>query len=383
MDTKQQPEALRLTDIARYCFRSEGMSDPPEQFESPTGDMVDYFDHVEIEKELLARITALESQLAQRFDAADLRAAAQAVVDRWDTPLWKDVPATAEYIGRLRAALAAGQATAAQAAQVGAVESNTADAAPTQGATEMENLQRTAVGWQGRALRAERNWAVCRRWAIAGGAPVEKLGDDPDQPFHAASLAAGQATAAQAVVQDDLITLRKPTTSAELLWLLKLAHLVISDVDKTLEETFAPAQPAAEASRFGSPELQAMIIARCVEKDQADSVPAVSDLPPLPAPDLRDVGTKPQEIKEFLKGYATEYARTAIAARAPADGVQEDAARLDFLIEQRAYVVSDPDTCTGYWLHWARPDGDTWVQVDKYPTPRAAIDAARKQEEKQ
>ena len=51
---------------------------------------------------------------------------------------------------------------------------------------------------------------------------------------------------AQAVVQDDLITLRKPTTSAELLWLLKLAHLVISDVDKTLEEAFAPAQPAAQ-----------------------------------------------------------------------------------------------------------------------------------------
>ncbi len=139
---------------------------------------------------------------------------------------------------------------------------------------------------------------------------------------HVNALAAGQATAAQAVVQDDLITLRKPTTSAELLWLLKLAHLVISEVDKTLEETFSPAQPAAEpakpigylnpkmlgpdgkidapgaltyssrpcggwtfpiyaaapaqpaveASRFGSPELQAMIIARCVEKDQAESV---------------------------------------------------------------------------------------------------------------
>lgn len=121
--TTKQPEALSLTEIARYCFRSEGMSDPPEQFESPTGDMVDYFDHVDIEKALLARITELESQLAQRFDAAD-------------------------------------------------------------------------------------------------------------------------------------------------------------------------------------------------------SVPAVSDLPPLPAPDLRDVGTKPQEIKEFLKGYATEYARTAIAASAPA-GAEE------------------------------------------------------------
>lgn len=35
-----------------------------------------------------------------------LREAAQAVVDRWDTPLWKDVPATAEYINRLRSALA-------------------------------------------------------------------------------------------------------------------------------------------------------------------------------------------------------------------------------------------------------------------------------------
>ena len=68
-------------------------------------------------------------------------------------------------------------------------------------------------------------------------------------------------------------------------------------------------------------------MACCRELAQADSAPAVSDLPPLPAPDLRDVGTKPQEIKEFLKGYATEYARTAIAARAPADNAQEDAAR--------------------------------------------------------
>ena len=133
--TTQQPEAMRLTEIARYCFRSEGMSDPPEQFESTTGDMVDYFDHVEIEKALLDRITELESQLAQRFDAADMATAA----------------------------------------------------------------------------------------------------------------------------------------------------------------------------------------------------------------------------------------------------AQEDVARLDFLIEQRAYVVSDPDACPGHWLHWAMPDGRTWVQGDEHPTPRAAIDSARKQ----
>ena len=57
----------------------------------------------------------------------------------------------------------------------------------------------------------------------------------------------------------------------------------------------------------------------------AESVPAVSDLPPLPDPDLRDVGTKPQDVKDFLNGYATEYARLALAARAPADSVGRDA----------------------------------------------------------
>lgn len=37
----------------------------------------------------------------------DLRTAAQAVIDRWDTPKWKDAPATAGYIAALRDALAA------------------------------------------------------------------------------------------------------------------------------------------------------------------------------------------------------------------------------------------------------------------------------------
>lgn len=35
--------------------------------------------------------------------------AAQAVVERWDTPLWKDAKPTAEFIWRLRAALASRQ----------------------------------------------------------------------------------------------------------------------------------------------------------------------------------------------------------------------------------------------------------------------------------
>ena len=183
--------------------------------------------------------------------------------------------------------------------------------------------------------------------------------------------------AAQAVVQDDLITLRKPTTSAELLWLLKLAQLVISDVDKTLEETFSPAQPAAAGA---APEcltcsdhgavgniLTAEPCPDCTRLntqqagEAADSVPAVSDLPPLPAPDLRDVGTKPQEIKEFLKGYATEYARTAIAASAPEDSVQEDAARYRFLRDGE----------------WRDTDLEPFIRLQLNTLWDAKIDAAR------
>ena len=37
---------------------------------------------------------------------SDLRKAAQALVERWDTPLWKDAPHTGQYIDDLRAALA-------------------------------------------------------------------------------------------------------------------------------------------------------------------------------------------------------------------------------------------------------------------------------------
>ena len=56
---------------------------------------------------------------------------------------------------------------------------------------------------------------------------------------------------------------------------------------------------------------------------------------------------------------------------------QRDAERLDWIIEHRAYVVSDPDCCDGDWLNYARPDGTMWTQATEHETPRAAIDAAR------
>ena len=55
---------------------------------------------------------------------------------------------------------------------------------------------------------------------------------------------------------------------------------------------------------------------------------------------------------------------------------QRDSERLDWMIEQGAYVVSDPDCCDGYWLKYPRKDGTLWTQVTEHETPRAAIDAA-------
>ena len=41
--------------------------------------------------------------------ASAIREAVQAVIDRWDTPHWKNVESTAVFIGRLRDALAQGR----------------------------------------------------------------------------------------------------------------------------------------------------------------------------------------------------------------------------------------------------------------------------------
>ena len=63
--------------------------------------------------------------------------------------------------------------------------------------------------------------------------------------------------------------------------------------------------------------------------------------------------------------------------RAQLAEAQKDEERLDWMIEQCAYVVSDPDCCDGYWLNYPRKDGTLWVQATEHETPRAAIDAAK------
>ena len=50
-----------------------------------------------------AEVGAVVAGLKRQRD--ELRVAAQAVVDRWDSPTWKCVPPTGEFINRLRAAI--------------------------------------------------------------------------------------------------------------------------------------------------------------------------------------------------------------------------------------------------------------------------------------
>jgi hypothetical protein len=99
-----------------------------------------------------------------------------------------------------------------------------------------------------------------------------------------------------------------------------------------------------------------------------------ADLPPLPDPDLRDVGTTPGGIKEFLRGYATEYAKAALAARAPADSVLEDAARWRMVVLVGNEVLMHPDRRSNPAAVKAYMDA-----VHSGLDFTGAVDAARKQ----
>lgn len=54
-------------------------------------------------KKIIIELSDERDRLLEQRD--ELLEAAIAVVQRWDTPNWKDVPATAEYISQLRAAI--------------------------------------------------------------------------------------------------------------------------------------------------------------------------------------------------------------------------------------------------------------------------------------
>ena len=80
-----------------------------------------------------------------------------------------------------------------------------------------------------------------------------------------------------------------------------------------------------------------------------------------------------------MRQEVTAWSMTVENLEAERDALAADAERLNHLIDNRAYIVSDASCCDGYWLHYERPDGSTWFQSSEYETPRAAIDAAMKE----
>lgn len=295
--------------------------------------------------------------------AADLRTAAQAVVDRWDTPLWKDVPATAEYIGRLRAALAAGQVVAPHPAckpdtllNGGALKlalntlrragkneiadelEATAQPAAQQGAAYAA-LPDEGEPWRGHKFKEVQRGC----WRCDCGKTIKEVTSDQSTPASGGNY---PVMPKRYTVDDDgeeLFTAEKMRAFADATHTLRASHGQAPagagepTEQQILEAAFAPAQPAVEASRFGSPELQAMIIARCVEKDQADSVQEDAAryrwLRDQAHPDSEDSGIAVSESdfndwgKKFTRYYSGEELDAAIDAARATDSVQEDAAR--------------------------------------------------------
>ena len=97
---------------------------------------------------------------------------------------------------------------------------------------------------------------------------------------------------------------------------------------------------------------------------------------PYPAMLRKEIDNLRADLDRAIVNFG-DAAATVCDMRAQLAEAQRDAERLDWIIEHRAYVVSDPDCCDGYWLNYARPDGTMWTQATEHETPRAAIDAAK------
>ena len=81
---------LNQGSISRVIWGMAVVCDPANKCLDPDADTIEH--HPELVK------------AAEQRD--ELLVVAQSLIDRWDTPLWKDVPATAEYINALRAVVA-------------------------------------------------------------------------------------------------------------------------------------------------------------------------------------------------------------------------------------------------------------------------------------
>lgn len=249
----------------------------------------------------------------------------------------------------------------------------------------------------------------------------KKKDDPPPQPSPTPQADSAPATG-------DLITIRKPTTRAEVEWLVKLAHLLVGDVNEQLQRVLdgaeapqADSQPAPDeiinmAREQGLPETEIEGVfrvnvddlGRMFAADRAASAPADSATAPagglgwklvpmeitdamrnaaaqagMEALDLRDAGAS--NVGLVPKMYEAMLAAAPTPPAQAADSVLEDAARLDFLCSTDKVLMIECEQ-KGLWRVYqdeAPPEAAQhhWQAIasEWHTTPRAAIDAARKQ----
>ena len=93
-------------------------------------------------------------------------------------------------------------------------------------------------------------------------------------------------------------------------------------------------------------------------------------LPPLSEPDLRDVGTKPQDIKDFLRGYATEYAKRALRLSQPAPApLSEDVVKDVRKALDRAFIMGQN--------YWADADSESFTANKRSDVTRQKFNTLR------
>ena len=179
------------------------------------------------------------------------------------------------------------------------------------------------------------------------------------------------APAAGAVARpNDLITIRKPTTRQEVEWLAKLAHLLIGDVNKTLDDLLAAAPtPAAQADSQPAP-----VAAHVVADALADSQYLAGVSAGWNAANADDPNAALQKLHESRAGYL----KPLSAARAPADSVLEDAARLE-LERICAAIKAEDDYCVEHGDYMLDSDDCIKIVRGEWVRPDFSVDAARKQ----
>lgn len=161
-------------------------------------------------------------------------------------------------------------------------------------------------------------------------------------------------------------------------------HHLLGEVKGRIEE-FRDADRAARGAAQAAPAEHMVIDWPLYNKDpllELDEIYAdySKSFGTTPGPAMAAIVRRHQARLQSWFGGHREEIRSALVAQAAPAPVAEDASLLDFLIDNRAYVASAPNSgVEGYWLQFQPEDGDAWVQPTEHETPREAIRTARAQ----